>query len=225
MRCLRIVAHIRPEGCPQQKPIDSFVLRLFSGFEVAPPPQLQPDSVPEGQRPGESVTEALLRVRDEIRSTQAELMMVRAAPLPADEIKAQLAAEVERLAREARPSIRVEGGKVALHWPDVQLYAGPNQAFTAPSGSASKLLCALFPDQLEKLLTAGVADVPGAISSADRPGRMRDLEARIYGLEIAEERLVMMALDAGLEVQRRPEASPWAVLTTTEDQALAEAAE
>ena len=44
---------------------------------------------------------------------------------------------------------------------------------------------------------------------------MRALEARIYGLEITEERLVMAALDEGLEVHRRPDASPWAVLYTT----------
>jgi hypothetical protein len=45
-------------------------------------------------------------------------------------------------------------------------------------------------------------------------------------LEVAEERLVMAALDAGLEVHRRIDASPWAILYADEEVAhAAEAAE
>jgi hypothetical protein len=66
------------------------------------------------------------------------------------------------------------------------LYAGPGGALSAPSGSASKLLCAL---------------------------------SRILALEVAEERLVMAALDAGLEVHRRVDASPCAILYAEEEAA------
>ena len=45
--------------------LNNFITALFSGVsEMAPPPQ--PDSVAAGQRKGESVTDALLRVRSEI---------------------------------------------------------------------------------------------------------------------------------------------------------------
>jgi hypothetical protein len=54
---------------------------------------------------------------------------------------------------------------------------------------------------------------------------MRDAEARILVLEIAEERVVCEALDAGLEVQRRVDASPWAILYAEQEAAHAEAAE
>jgi hypothetical protein len=84
-------------------------------------------------------------------------------------------------------------------WLDVMLYAGPGSALSAPSGSASKMLCALFPEQFKKLLTGDV-DVQGGIPSADRPRLIGEAEARILALEIGEERLVMAALDAGLEV-------------------------
>ena len=188
--------------------LNNFITALFSGVsEMVPPPQ--PDSVAAGQREGETITDALLRARNEIRSAQAELMMVRVAPLPAEEIKAAIIEHVDQMAREGRPAHRIEGGKVVVHWADVQLYAGPGQALNAPSGSASRLMCWLDRDRIVAALTAGVVDVAGAIPSTERPGRIRALEARIYGLEIAEERLVMAALEEGLEVHRRPDASPW----------------
>jgi hypothetical protein len=54
---------------------------------------------------------------------------------------------------------------------------------------------------------------------------MREAEARILALEIAEERLVCEALDAGLEVYRRIDASPWAMLYAEQEAAQAVAAE
>jgi hypothetical protein len=51
--------------------------------------------------------------------------------------------------------------------------------------------------------SGGIVDVRGSVSSADRPRLIRDAEARILALEIGEERLVMAALDEGLEVHRR----------------------
>jgi hypothetical protein len=113
-----------------------------------------------------------------------------------------------------------------VHWPDVQPYAAPGGALSAPSGSASRMLAALFGDQLKKLLVGSVDDIKGAILSAERPKRVREVEAHILALEVAEERLVMAALEEGVEVHRRIDASPWAILYADEEEAaLAEAAE
>jgi hypothetical protein len=87
------------------------------------------------------------------------------------------------------------------------------------------LLAALFGDQLKDLLTAGITDLRGAIPSADRPRLIREAEARILALEVAEERLVMAALEAGLEVHRRIDASPWAILYADTEAVQAVAAE
>jgi hypothetical protein len=123
------------------------------------------------------------------------------------------------------PHVAVALGKVTIHWPDVQPYAVPGGVLSAPSGSASRLLAALFGDQLKDLLTAGITDLGGAIPSADRPRLIREAEARILALEIGEERLVCEALDQGLEVHRRIDASPWAILYADTEAAHAVAAE
>lgn len=95
---------------------------------------------------------------------------------------------------------------VRVYWPDQQLYR--SGALSAPSGSASQMLCALFPAEMKKLLTTGITDLRGTIPGAERP------------------RLIMAALDAGLEVHRRIDASPWAILySAAEEAARAEAAE
>ncbi len=202
--------------------LDNFILQLFSGASDAAAPRW-PAKVP-GPRAGESVTDALLRVRREINVVQGELRRVKTAPPPAVEIKAALVAEVDRMAAEGKPHVSIDGGgRVVVHWPDVQPYAVSGAALAAPSGSASKMLAALFGDQLKKLLTAGVDDVKGAIPSAERPKRVREIEARILALEVAEERLVVAALDEGLEVHRRIDASPWAILYADEEAAHAHA--
>jgi hypothetical protein len=205
--------------------IDNHIMMMFSGAVDINSPRW-PAKVP-GARTGEGLGDALLRVRLEINIAKGELLRVKTAPPPASEVKAALAAEVDRMAGDGRPSWRIDdGGRVVVHWPDVQPYAAPGGALSAPSGSASKLLCALFPEQLKKLLVAGIDDVKGAIPAAERPKRVREVEARVFALEIAEERLVMAALEEGLEVHRRVDASPWAILYADEEAAaLAEAAE
>ena len=57
-----------------------------------------------------------------------------------------------------------------------------------------------------KKLIAEVEDNEDGIPSADRPRLIREAEERIFGLEVVEEKLVMAALDAGLECHRRIDA-------------------
>jgi Semialdehyde dehydrogenase, NAD binding domain len=119
------------------------------------------------------------------------------------------------------------GAAVSKEWsPKIAAAGAVGGALAAPSGSASKMLAALFPEQIKNLLLTGVEDVAGGIPSAERPQRIRDAEARILALEICEERLVCEALDAGLEVHRRIDANPWAILFAEPPEAVrAEAAE
>ena len=51
-----------------------------------------------------------------------------------------------------------------------------------------------------------------AQSAAERAERIPELERRAFVLEWEEESLVEQALDAGLEVHRRVDANPFAVL-------------
>jgi hypothetical protein len=197
------------------------ILSFFSGAaEVERPPW--PSVVP-GARDGESILAAIARLRHEIAVAQGELLHIKAAPLPANEIRAAIETEIDRMA--AVPQVAVEAGAVRIYWPDVLQAAAPGQALAAPSGSAGKLLAALFPAELKRLLIAGVEDTKGAIPSAQRPRLIRAAEARILALEVGEERLVTAALTAGLEVHRRPNASCWAILFADTEPARAEAAE
>jgi hypothetical protein len=205
--------------------LNNFIGEIFSGAVDVELPQW-PDAVP-GPREGESLTDTLLRIRSELAGASGQLAAVRVAPLPASEIRAALIAEVDRLAAAGAPRISVAAGKVTINWPDQMLYALPGSALSAPSGSASALDCWRDRDKMIERPTAGITDLQGAIPSAERPKRVREIEARLLGLEIGEERLVLRALAAGLEVHRRPDASPWAILYSggPEETAQAEAAE
>jgi hypothetical protein len=201
--------------------LDNFILSFYSGAADIEPPQW-PTSVP-GPNDDESITDALLRIRHEIGIAQGEARRVQVAPLPASEVRAAIEAEVDRMASSGVPHVSVAAGKVEIIWPDQQRHAVPGSALSAPSGSASQLDCWRDPDGMKKRLTAGITGLRGAIPAADRPRLIREAEARILALEIAEERLVMAALDQGLEVHRRIGANPWVILNA--DAAHAEAAE
>jgi hypothetical protein len=98
--------------------INNFLLARMSGAaDIAPPPRLR--SLPAARRKGESIGDALLRVRREIAAAKAELLQIKSAPPPSDEIKIAIIETVKALAEEGRPRVTSDGGKVALHLPDV----------------------------------------------------------------------------------------------------------
>jgi hypothetical protein len=153
-------------------------------------------------------------LRGEINRTRSELARVRAAPLPAAEIRAALIERVERMAAEGQPRVVIEGTKVKLYFSDEQLYASPGQALVAPSGGASKLDCWLHRDQMIDRLDEIIERLtgPNAIPAGERPGLVRALEEHLFELEVEEEHWVAQAIAAGLECHRRVDASPWAIL-------------
>ena len=178
-------------------------------------------------RKGETLSAALLRVRGEIGAAKGELAMVLAAPPPMNEIRQQVRDLVGKLAHEGKPRISVEGGKVEIMLPDVTQFAGAGQVFSAPSGSASRLWAAINPDGFYDWIMSTVGAVEGGISAEKRASREAELKARIRALEHEEESLVTAALDSGIEVHRRWDASPLAMLGVTDEPlgALAVAAE
>ena len=133
-------------------------------------------------RPGESLADAIERVRAEIGSKQSELVAIQSAPWPASEQRQWLAAEIARL-RADGPRLEIgSGGRPQLTSPDVMQYAATGTAFTAPSGSVLKMMASLFPDRLTEFLRAQIVDAPGAIfAGADRRRARRDPVCRAAG--------------------------------------------
>lgn len=206
----------------------NFIIALVGGLSDMQPPPPPPGRLPPLQRADESVLAAIDRLRREIAVSQAEISRIKSAPLPLAEIKAAIASQVDAMAAAGQPRVQVLGTTVEVAWPDLPPVPLPEPVYSP--GSASRLACWLHRDRLLAELVADLPeDSPHAIASADRPGLLREIESRVYGLEISEEKLIMHARGQGLDgVQRRAAASCWAILFTEADdeqEAVREAAE
>jgi hypothetical protein len=163
-------------------------------------------------REGETISDAILHVRGEIGGKQSELVAIKSAPWPAAEQRAWLHQQIAQLQKDGPRLIVGQDGRPEIFSPDVSQFAPPGATFVAPSGSALRLLASLFPDQLFACLEQQIVDAPHAIAFADRPQRIREIEQQILRLEFAEESLIEQALESGIEVHRRPQASVYAIL-------------
>jgi hypothetical protein len=159
---------------------------------------------------GETLANAILRVRSEIKQARGDLYQLKAAPLPRAEIEQQIRAHVQQLVRDGTPRLDLRGGAVKVYWPDK---AGFSATGSAPAGAASALFAWLFPQQVYEMLIGGVDEtIVGGVSSADRISVGAEIEASIRTLGHQEESLIVAALAAGIEVHRRYDASPFALL-------------
>jgi hypothetical protein len=189
--------------------VEQWLANLEMGaVSVAGP--LRPVRVEPRLSKGESVKDALLRVRRDIAGIKHELAQVAAAPLPPDEIKAEIVRQVEALAAQGRPRLNLENGKVALSFPDMPAFG--TGALTTPSGAVSQWLCWLFGDLVVERLCVGVDGIENGLRQEERETRSVELETKLLKLEHEEEALVVLALSERLEVHRRLGASVMALL-------------
>ena len=166
-------------------------------------------------RDREDLKAAILRTRNEISVAQSELRALRNAIGTLEELGVQVLREVERKAARGRPRVNVNAGKVSIAWPDVITLGPRDQVIGAPQAAASDMLCWLHEQEIaKKLVTDLVAQLPvgGGISEAERIARIAETEPAIARLENEEEALIEQATAAGIEVHRRVNASPWALL-------------
>jgi hypothetical protein len=124
-----------------------------------------------------------------------ELVRIRNAPPPSDEIKIAVIEQIKTMANEGRPHPTVDGGKVSLHWPDTQEHGVAGQGLSAPSSSAHKLLAWLFRGMLTKKAAGTQVEDHDGIASSERPRLLAEVEQRTFGLEVVEEQLVVTALE------------------------------
>lgn len=181
---------------------------------------------------GQTIADAVRATRGEVMRTMTELAAIRAAPPTVEEAKQQITEQILDLARQGGPHIVVSADAHArLVFLDQPAHANPGQPLTTPAGAVGKMLAWLFCDRMIAAASAAVEQTiqgPGLTREA-RAESIAFLTSRLGELEHQEEVLVEQALTAGVEVHRRPNASPLAVLNIEEDLpapsvALAEAA-
>jgi hypothetical protein len=169
---------------------------------------------------GETVKEAIARVRGEI--AELEVMQRRAAiaPIPASEQKAAAKAYVEDLAKRHKPFIGIPSSEkhVATNLMfDLFQSNYPTLGFEDKlvHANMSAALAWLFPGQLLSRLEEEIdsrANDAEAISSVEKERIAAETPAKIMDLERIEEALVEQALSAGFGVARRANAHPAAIL-------------
>lgn len=155
----------------------------------------------------EKVPGALAEVRSAIRRVGADLQVIRSAPLAAAELKDLVKAYVDRMADRGRPTFRgVAGGEFVVDW-------------HRPEGDrrdSLEILAWFDRDRLLARLDEEVdrqfPDTANGLDSKAKRKKIAELEAELLALEQIEETLVTRALAGGLDVQRRPQASPLAIL-------------
>jgi hypothetical protein len=173
------------------------------------------------ERSGESVFDAIDRVRMEIATLSSELRDVRDAGLPIDELKAQAAKWVRSQALRCTPKITATQKKFDVTF-------GEQSSFTNPPPDLPAFLAWLDPDAVTDLLCKEIEKQPVAklvLTPADRDRRMSELKETLLRLERSEEQLIAAAEQEHEQfVARRPMADPAAVLSVVVERVTAKAA-
>jgi hypothetical protein len=107
---------------------------------------LRAASVEAKPHKGESLQDAIKRVRSEIMAAKGELAQVRSAPPTVEELGKQIITQVMQHA--AKPDVVLRDAKLRINWPDVINVGASNSTLGAPSGSTSRMLCWLFPKEV-----------------------------------------------------------------------------
>lgn len=162
----------------------------------------------------ETIAAAVERVRDELAQLRADLKATVDAPVTVAAAKAAMVAEIDKLAKRGAP--------ILLHTAEKGL---PVQ-FRALRGDISNIPDALgfiawmFRDQVIERFSQEIeelADEDAALTDAERARRERSLLERMLNTERQEEALIELAESQGLEIIRRENADPRAVLGLSSD--------
>jgi hypothetical protein len=155
---------------------------------------------------GQTLVEAIEATRGEIAALNAQLATVRRAPLPAGDQRQLAEAFVARQASMARPSVAVVGDQVRVAFRD---------SVVGATDDVLALACWIQPEAVLTALTREIEQMPTPINplpANERKARVAELEQQSLELERREEALIMRAAGDGVELLRRPDAAPAAVL-------------
>jgi hypothetical protein len=179
------------------------------------PPTLQKNETPAA---------AVERARRKIRELQSDLQKVRMAPLPADESKRRMRAYIENLAAAGRPDFShiIDHRGHVVQFPQTSHRATVYLTDPQITGFAAAevdhtiaLLMYMLKDTAIAAYDRAIdedADHANALSDVDRNKRETEVLSDLLAEERDEEHYVTLGIAAGVDILRRPDADPRAVL-------------
>lgn len=174
---------------------------------------------------GESIPQAIERLRREIDNTQAVLRHVEMAPPPKAILKAQAEAQIEALAKQGTPQLTITPEGISVKFRPKEYT--PNFGMSAASDNggvpfasnspefAAALLAFLHPailiSRVWKIID-GLPENKNAMTVERKRERLADIRGNLQQLERWECSMVDRANDEGIEVSHRVDADARAVL-------------
>lgn len=157
------------------------------------------------------------RLRAEILLAKSELRDLANAPIPRGDAEAALADSIARLARKGQADLT--SNLAALVRPKVH----PDFSPTMPTDSVFALLVAVAPQAIQAavvseldVIYANSKALPNLPTCEAREARAKVLAAQLAANELLEEKTIRQIEGAGLQIARRADADPAAVLARIE---------
>ena len=151
----------------------------------------------------ETVVAALAATRAQIAGVQRELAAVRKAPLCRSSQEEAIRAHLARLVQRPKIGFDARGGALVTWVEDM----------ATMDGVLGLLAFVLGPEQVSAAFSRDLEpESPGAVSPLEREKRISELSVSLLALERTEEALIERAASEGIELARRGDASPVAVL-------------
>lgn len=170
---------------------------------------------------GETVADAVERLRRRGRELDADLNRTKAAPIPAGIAKVRMRSQIAALAERGRPYVAglIEHG-TDIEFADVQrstLARGDHVAYVGwVEPDTIGLLAWLHHDalvaRLEAEIDAEAGDDAAALDDKARAAQIATITADKLALEHEEAALCWLAMDQGLNIEHRPEIGAEALL-------------
>jgi hypothetical protein len=173
-----------------------------AALEPAPPVNARPIK-------GETVAQAIERLRDEIAAASQHLLTVKRAPPTRSELKASAALLVKQLAARGRPTVSAGSNGLAV------AFAPLRGDTVAHYDEFASLVAFVASDLLTRALEKEIDALPQEqtpMPKAEQDKRASELAEQLLGLERIEEALIDSAQAQGQDIARRENASPAAVL-------------
>jgi hypothetical protein len=177
---------------------------LADGVELEPIAHPSPDLAK-----GESIEAKVIALRAKIAELTLDKLAAAQAPPPKADLRKQVRPFVDRLAKRATPRLILQRGRpFEAQWADDRRDFGLSESFVGG------LAAWLDPERFTQRLEAMVDALPekGALSDSEQAKRLKALGAEIEALERDEEALIERAYAQGLDILRRRNAHPSAVL-------------